>query len=97
MRKIRKFPFRSLLSDERSIDLPKGSRVLCAAFDNECECLCIFAEVDPDELGTEERTFFIVTDQEFNEKNYKYLNTLTVPIRGDVWHIYERFDGNYDL
>jgi len=95
-RKIEKFPLRS---PNCKIKMPEGARILCTAFDKECESLCVFAEVDPDELDTEERTFFIISEkgQEFDINDTIYINTYTTPISGYVWHIYERFDGNYDL
>lgn len=84
MKTIYKYPFS--VTDEFSLTLPVGARVLCVQTQNDLPCL--WAIVDPD-AAKEERTFFVRgTGHPLGDVG-RYIGTFQMRGGSLVFHVFE--------
>lgn len=85
MKRIFKYPCRSLVSNEDTLEMPVGAIVRHVGY---LAGLCIWAEHDVKVKETEERTFIIIeTGEAFVSEGKEFINTILLD--GTVWHIFE--------
>ena len=84
---IYKYPL--LITDEQEIEIPFGSKILTAKFQQ--GSLFIWAEVDTEKMVVKKKIFLFGTGHEITQKVHeiKYISTVFMLNQSIVWHIFE--------
>lgn len=81
--------YRLDVSDEISVSMPVGAKVLTAR--DQGDDICVWALVDQDQMQMRAKTFIVVpTGRQIDERGLSYVGTAYIRGGRPIFHIFER-------